>query len=56
MPFSMAEIEAAITQSPGMAGQLLSSPQSLEVRKLNICRMGSYDSMGRYVSVGSVEW
>ncbi|KAF8594778.1 hypothetical protein BDV93DRAFT_529087 [Ceratobasidium sp. AG-I] len=56
VPFSMAEIDAVIAQSPGIAGQLLSSPHPLIVRKLNICRMGSYDSQGRYVSVGSVEW
>jgi len=56
VPFSMSEIDAAIAESPDITGQLLSSPLPLAVRKLNICRMGSYDSMGRYVIVGSVEW
>lgn len=56
IPFSMTQIEDSITQRPHTTGTLLSSDSLLAVRELNICRMGSYDEVGRYVRVGGIEW
>lgn len=56
VPFSMSQIEEAISQNPRMTGTLLSSTEPLAVQELNICRMGSWDRLGRYVRVGSIEW
>ncbi|CAE6470475.1 unnamed protein product [Rhizoctonia solani] len=56
IPFSMTQIEDSIAQNPHITGTLLSSENLLAVRELNICRMGSYDELGRYVRVGGIEW
>ncbi|EUC61573.1 AKAP7 2'5' RNA ligase-like domain protein [Rhizoctonia solani AG-3 Rhs1AP] len=56
VPFSMSQIEDSIAQNPHITGTLLSSENLLAVRELNICRMGSYDELGRYVRVGGIEW
>ncbi|QRV93643.1 hypothetical protein RhiJN_21661 [Ceratobasidium sp. AG-Ba] len=56
IPFSISEIEQAIAHAPGIVGDLLSSPPTLTVRELKICRMGSHDAEGRYVRVGGIEW
>ncbi|QRV78957.1 hypothetical protein RhiJN_06972 [Ceratobasidium sp. AG-Ba] len=56
VPFSIHEIEQAIAHAPGIVGDLLSSPPTLTVRELKICRMGSHDAEGRYVRVGGIEW
>ncbi|KAG9124364.1 hypothetical protein FRC07_011890 [Ceratobasidium sp. 392] len=56
VPFSMSEIENAIAQDPAITGTLLSSPPTLAIRELKICRMGSFDELGKYVRVGGIEW
>ncbi|KAG9081938.1 hypothetical protein FS749_007275 [Ceratobasidium sp. UAMH 11750] len=56
VPFSISEIEQAIAQTPAITGDLLSSPSTLMVRELKVCRMGSYDELGRYVRVGGIDW
>ncbi|CAE6499168.1 unnamed protein product [Rhizoctonia solani] len=55
-PFSMTQIEESISQNPHALGTLLSPEELLDVRELNICRMGSRDKFGRYVRVGGIEW
>lgn len=56
VPFSMSQIEEAVAQNPHMTGTLLSSSVPLTARELNICRMGSWDRLGRYVRVGGIKW